>query len=57
MHNIIKMPPNPIKARTYTIRDMENRLRRAMRSLRIEAQMGISIYNVAPNTFYFKRVK
>ena len=54
--NVIKLPPNPIKARTYTIDDMQNRLRRAFKSLKID-QIRIRIFKVAPNTFYFQRSK
>ena len=52
---VTSMPPNPIKARSYTIDDMQKRLMRAFRCLGLEGKIAVKIYKPGPNTFYFQQ--
>ena len=52
---VTSMPPNPIKARSYTIDDMQKRLMRAFRCLGLEGKIALKIYKPGPNTFYFQQ--
>ena len=52
---VTSIPPNPIKARSYTIDDMQKRLMRAFRCFGLEGKISVEIFKPGPNTFYFKK--